>query len=463
MTNNESIHNLMDTIQRSMDELQVEIKPEKLESVVCLLYYSLKPHGRFFHSIKHALDLTVEGQPLISLTALFHDLIYYQIDGGFHHLVQPLIEPLIYEQSSAEGTLGVVYLREDLDSQDPLMKLNLHIFNFQPGQVLNPYGGLNEFLSSIVMSYTLKSLLSITQLARMIVYLEGTIPFRGPDQHDRDYFHTLAERYAQINQEMKLGETEDTLRETIQQAVSLANRDVANFAEVDARDFLDNTWDLIPETNLSLRQNELYTLRDYRVALQKMSGFFNFLNPSHVYHQYQNYPSDEHLSALTQRAINNVDIAREYLSVKLITSSILDAFATLSGGDAPICLFMGELPRGGSRTIRLEDFLPTINTSNRARLDPHVWQLLDTGRNKESIFDIKNAPLSLLTYSKCSAEELSLISDATQELICGNRNAYELIALIPHGLREDIGCALAKMVPTRRAQLKELLHKISEA
>ena len=367
MTTNESIHSLMDIVQRSMNELHITIEPEVLESVTCLLYYSLKPHGRFFHSIKHAIDLTVEGQPLTSLAALFHDLIYYQIDGGFNHHVHPIIDPIITEVPSDEG-LGVVYLKEDLDESDPLIKLNLGIFNFKPGQVLSPFGGLNEFLSSVVMSFTLKDHLSFRQIAQMVVYLEGTIPFRGQDEQGRDYFYTLAERYAHINQSMKIGESEGDIQQTVKAAVALANRDVANFAEDDARDFLDNTWDLIPETNLSLRYNDLYTIRDYRVALQKMSGFFSFLNPSNIYHQYENSPSNEHLSHLEKLARKNVNIAREYLSIKLIAATILDCFATLSGGDCPISLFMGDLPRNGVSSVRLESLLPTVNTDIRNQL-----------------------------------------------------------------------------------------------
>lgn len=455
MTTNESIHSLMDIVQRSMNELQVTIEPKVLESVSCLLYYSLKPHGRFFHSIKHAIDLTVEGQPLTSLAALFHDLIYYQIDGGFNHLVHPIIDPFITVVPSSEG-LGIIYLKEDLDDSDPLLKLNLGIFNFQVGQVLSPFGGLNEFLSSIVMSYTLKDYLSLRQLARMVVYLEGTIPFRASDEKGRDYFYTLAERYEKINQSMSLGESKNDRKETLQAAIALANRDVANFAENDARDFLDNTWDLIPETNLSLRHNDLYTIRDYRVALQKMNGFFSFLNPNNIYHQYENSPSDERLSHLEKLAQKNVAIAREYLRIKLVAATILDCFATLSGGDCPISLFMGDLPRNGVSSVRLESLLPTIETSSRQNLDPNVWQLLDTGRNKESVFDIKNAPLSLLIYSKCTATELDRLCTTTQGLIKGEYDAQVVLNSVPHHLREIIGKALVQMVPSRRDDLAQL-------
>ena len=62
----------------------------------------------------------------------------------------------------------------------------------------------------------------------------------------------------------------------IRNAVILSNKDVGSFGEPDAASFLDSTWKLLPETNISLRRAEDYTIKDYRTSIQKMEGFFIF-------------------------------------------------------------------------------------------------------------------------------------------------------------------------------------------
>ena len=46
----------------------------------------------------------------------------------------------------------------------------------------------------------------------------------------------------------------------------------------------------------------------------------------------------------------------EYLRVKLVAQAILEALAELTGGDAPLTLFMGDLPHEGVAPPRLEDY-----------------------------------------------------------------------------------------------------------
>ena len=456
----ESIQSLMSIVQRSMDELEINLPPNELEKISFLLYYSLKPHSRYFHSIKHAIDLTLEGDPLVSLAALFHDLIYYNSDGGFHSLVKPFIEDIIIETLPKENTMGTISLRENIDLNDPLLAINLSIFELKPGQQLNIFGGLNEFLSSIVMTYTFKEILSLSQLTKMIIFLEGTIPFRGRDEQGLGPFDRLFNRYTEVNERFKLGETLSSIKNTIKDGVLFAYRDVSNFAEPDTRDFLDNTWDLIPETNLSLRHAEIYTIKDYRIAIQKMNGFFSFLNPKTIYHQFENTPTDHDLNTLNERALSNIKVAKEYLSIKLITASILEAFAFETGGDCPICYFMGDLIKENEVAKRLENFLPSVDESARSKLNEKVWQLLDTGRNKENEFDIKNAPLSLLVYSSCTQEELSQLSEATTALHSEKIGPKDFILCIPLALREIIGKAIMEMAYSRRGSLDLLLEEL---
>ena len=454
---NDSIHVLMSTVQTYMEELGVELDCKDLESIVFLLYYSLKPYGRYFHSIDHALDLTIQNNPEISLAALFHDLIYYQIDRGFNNLVEPIVRQVVREEKREAGQVGKVFLLNDFEKSDLELHINLNIFGLHSGQELSPYAGLNEFLSSLVMTRTLSPYLSIKKITQMIVFIEGTIPFRGKGVDQRDYFYQLSEKLQETNRLFDLGFTPQEISQTIREAVALSNRDVMNFSEEDTRDFLDNTWDLIPETNVSLRSNELYTIKDYRIAIEKMDNFFTYLDPLNIFHQYENVPSTKELEEINQRAAHNLSISRIYLKVKYITAVILEAFAEESGGDCPICYFMGELPREDEKIKRLETYLPEVCGTLIDDRNPLVWQLLDQGRNRESSFDIKHAPLSLFLYAECNDNELSELYHFAKQMTNQHVSPELLINSLPSRIRVTIARSLSEMAPSRKAILSHYL------
>ena len=461
----DSVHKLMTIVMESLDKSSPhrEVSTERLEAIVFLLYGSLKLQGRFFHSVEHAISLVREGHAELSLAALFHDLVYYQIDGGLPDEIAELLTPYIIERPDQRSASGV-YLREVLPD-DELTRANLALFNFKEGQELCLFHGLNELLSSLVMCATLSDLLPIKSLIKMITYLEATIPFRGAHQgalseSKAGPFELLERRLRSLNSERALGFSEEELQETIREAVWISNQDVLNFSEPDVRDFLDNTWDLIPETNLSLRRSGLYTVRDYRFAIQKMCSFFEMLNPASVFHQHLGEPKDERFDELNERAASNISIAKRYLRVKLLTASILEAFALSTGGDCPISFLMGELPREGHDPKRLEHHLPLIEPSvaaERAALDPDVWLLLDKGRNRESVFDLKRAPLALLVYTQCSVDELDELTHRARGVHQGDLSPAELLDALPRALRVAIAQGLWEMAPSRRAQLERLI------
>ena len=54
--------------------------------------------------------------------------------------------------------------------------------------------------------------------------------------------------------------------------------------------FLDNTWKLLPESNPALHSPLVYTVRDYRIALQKMEGFLAWLPAERVFHTWGDEP-----------------------------------------------------------------------------------------------------------------------------------------------------------------------------
>ena len=98
------------------------------------------------------------------------------------------------------------------------------------------------------------------------------------------------------------------------------------------------------------------------------------------------------IEQMVQRAGRNIETAREYLRIKLVAQAILEALAELTGGDAPLTLFMGDLPHEGARPQRLEDFLPDTPIPGWVEVETPVYKLLAAGRRGELGFDLKTAP-----------------------------------------------------------------------
>jgi hypothetical protein len=101
--------------------------------------------ARSFHTPEHIFDLVDPSNPHTTLAALFHDLVYYNIGQGF----APQIEEHV--RSSIELRDGALWLRSMDPEEDPQPAICGGIFGFEKRLKLSPAGGMNEFLSALVM------------------------------------------------------------------------------------------------------------------------------------------------------------------------------------------------------------------------------------------------------------------------------------------------------------------------
>merc|ERR1712084_76877 len=143
---------------------------------------------------------------------------------------------------------------------------------------------------------------------------------------------------------------------------------------------------------------------DYAFALKKMAGFFGYLDPNTIYMSFRD-DNDKKKIALhrerTRRAKSNIEVAKKYMNCKLISIGVIAAISELSGGDAPIALFLGDLPEANFTSISIEDFMevPDKPISHQISVDKCVFEILRNGRESESKFDIKNSPLAAYLYA----------------------------------------------------------------
>jgi len=375
----------------AIQQLGGRIDPASLARMTELIIQTMIGPWRFFHTPEHIFEVGAGGDGIEVLAALFHDLVYVQVDQGVSVNISRFIAPFVKE---IDGQL-VILDAEDLPD-DRIVQMVTEIFGFVAAQPLQPTAGQNEYLSAVIAAKCLEAVLPTAAIAAIAACIEATIPFRSRLQSGQAPSDRLYERLLQVNQDFGLGWSDLELIQVGKRAVRLANRDVENFAYTSAADFLDNTWNLLPETNHDLKNANSYTVYGYRESLQKMEGFMNFLRPEWVFQQFRDEPDAPTYQQLLTRTQTNLEIARLYLGCKLLSIAVIEALSRRIGHDIPLATMMGELPLLGVPVTQLENFLPTVafTCSPETPIEWEVWNLLEKGRGQASSYDIKNSPVT---------------------------------------------------------------------
>ncbi len=79
----------------SFKSLQVQVPPREIEKIAVLIHKIMNYKTREFHSIEHVFGFGYESDPVFTLAALFHDIIYLQVDGGLPGEVLELLLPYV--------------------------------------------------------------------------------------------------------------------------------------------------------------------------------------------------------------------------------------------------------------------------------------------------------------------------------------------------------------------------------
>jgi hypothetical protein len=156
---------------------------------------------------------------------------------------------------------------------------------------------------------------------------------------------------------------------------------------------------------------------------------------------------------MMQLASNNVKIAGEYLSIKILGITIMEALAKATGGDAPLSLFMGDVPREGVSIKRLEYYLPELEDSSWVDHNSIIYHLLESGRSSDANFDMKNSPLSLFVYKAIPPEQITHYLRHAQDFYRGALSPIDFLKEIDPQIVQPIARASSIMVYTRRQAL----------
>ena len=472
-------------IKANIESLGGTIDDVRLETNATIVYDSMSASSRYFHSVQHVFDISGEkAHPVQCLAAYYHDTVYYQVDGGSLTAKQAEIlddvmmvvaastststsTSSLSSSSSSSSVASVVKIRDDIALEDdPILRMVLQVFGYTPGKTLDPQAGMNEFLSAVLAARTLQGCVSTPNLVKIVACIEATIPFRS------DPGTLLRSRLAAANDTFDLRLDAEELDDAARMAIDLANRDVMAFAN-SYKIFLANTWDLMAEYNVFLRDTPSsdypFTVQEFALAVSKMRKFLHFVQPENVFHRFGDFPPEEEYASLLHRAADNIEISRKYMDCKLLCASFLGALAVLTGGDCPVALFAfdrGDADRTTSccPNAGIVPSMPELRVGDEkveATINVKVWEILETSIGEEMVaFRISNTATASLLYGLIGDKGLErALKHAAVPM--DEENARNLLDCLPRQAVSQLILATADSVITRRKALMKLAASYS--
>lgn len=437
--------------QAALTELRIPFTPEQLEQWVLGIHAAMTSRSRNFHQLDHVLDVAKGLRPTQVLAALYHDVVYFQVDQGFTPAVRPKVEGALVMKD------GKFFVAPDAPNVGA--RLVRELFDLEAGQELKLFAGLNEFLSAVVAIHDLGPLLTKVQAAAVIMCIRATIPFQGPDASGRTFPVRMAASLKSVSEREGWECPEYMVDDLVRQAVEMGNADVANFGDADLSVFLDNTWKLLPEANPALHSVGAYTLRSYRSSLEKMEGFLSQLDSGVVFHEYKGCPEEPVFQAMTRAADKNIRQGVEYLRAKLVTLALLESIAELTGGDAPIVLLAGASKEEEPTAMQIQDFLAepqAYRVEGFQGMNELVYHVLNIGRVSATHFDSKASPLAAFLYSVVGAGALDRHFTAAKQAFSGKLPWQDFLRTFPLPLVGALFEAVATISVTRERRCLEL-------
>lgn len=450
----------LDSLIWAVEQLNGTVDLAQLTRIADLIIQTMTGPWRFFHTPEHIFEVGGSGDAIEILSALFHDLVYVQVDQGISVNISSYIAAFVKEHR------GQLIIRAATEMQpDPMFDLVAEVFGFTAGQTLEPTAGQNEFLSALIAAQSLKELLPQGRLAEIAACIEATIPFRPRFATGEVVSDRLYQRLQHVNQHFALGWTDDTLRQAVGRAVRVANRDVENFAFPSSADFLANTWNLLPETNHHLKNANSYTVHGYRTSIEKMEGFMNFLKPEQVFQQFHNEPDADTYASLIERTRKNLEVAKLYLGTKLVSIAIIEALSFRIGRDVPISTMMGELPFEEHSGAQLEQFLPLVGVTvpPQNQIERDVLELLEKGRSLASSYDVKNSPIATFVVKSLGFDRVRELLQEAKGFFRGEQTAEVFLSLCDDAVVDPVIQGIAQLFESRKLAITQHVRQIDDA
>lgn len=430
-------------------DLSIQVTPAQVEQLAICVHQSMDSKARAYHTAGHVFGLCEGMNPRQVLAALFHDVVYVQLDGGL-----PL--QAIHLLKGVTRNDGDIMILAQIDPADAATLLCARVFGFEPGQALQLYGGLNEFLSAVLAARLLQVYLKPVDLLAVVACIEATIPFIAPNAQGENRTQALAKRVSTEAKRLSItGDSAATVNAILHDAVALSNRDVGGFAQSDIGRFLSSTWLLIQESNAPLLAIGIYSLTDYRSAFVRMNEFLSSVNPDHIFLAHDGVPNAAQSESMRAAAHRNIRFACDFLDAKIVSIAAIEALALCTGGNCPISMFLGDIRNTYGKPDRIEDFLvPPPAVTNP--LNHELLHVFEKGRPLESSNDLTASPLTTFIYRSMGHQGTVEALQAAQTMFADNATALAFLRSLPRDMVIAIAGACSEIALSRRDALKAL-------
>ncbi|RYZ65148.1 MAG: hypothetical protein EOP09_14745, partial [Proteobacteria bacterium] len=128
-------------LEESLRELGSPIEQIEAESIASFIIRAMSGESRDYHVPEHAIDVAVGLDPMPRLAALFHDIVYLQVDGNAGEWVQEFIGPAAITRDHNLNVKAAIELTHDHE-----LLFCASIFGVQNLEKFGVSDGLNEFL-----------------------------------------------------------------------------------------------------------------------------------------------------------------------------------------------------------------------------------------------------------------------------------------------------------------------------
>jgi hypothetical protein len=415
-----------------------------------LVHEAMSGTHRKFHTTEHIFAILREGShPIHSLAAIFHDVVYYNVDNGFTEKVEEIIKAYVTFE------MEQIFIRKKSSFKDEILPLVNGIFGYKLGQSLLPYHGMNEYLSAIVAAKILLNNIGLKNTIAVVACIEASQPFRRENEEGKNCFEVLEDRIMKLNKQRNWGLQDSEVIKMVSDSLYFANHDVINFADKHPAYFLDNTWKLLPETNPILVTSKVYTVKKYRNALERMEIFFQQMDLTLIFHRYRNQPSQEEVTRLQKQAKHNLEMGRFYLGGRLLSIAILEALSELTGGDAPLVMFLGGNSKGNvDSKYEFNELIRKSPVDLASDVDAKLLSLFEF-ESQGSILDFRKSPLSAFIYKVLGTKSMENALLLAKRMFHGELKYEEFLNQLGPKVVGPVATACAAMISTRKDKLNK--------
>lgn len=418
--------------------------------VARLILDSMTSPGRVYHNMQHVFDISeTMNDPLLILSALFHDVIYFSIDKCFSEEQARALEGVLVDVTSSDLQLASTF-------HDPLVDKVFRLYGFEPGAPL-PKLGTNEFLSAIIGVRVLQKWLDTEYLVQIATCIEATIPFRAVSEDGKNPMDRLFDRLKLVCPDRP----EEWLERTVTLAASTANYDLCSFDSENRDFFLDSSWKLIPEARPSLLDEDCPLIEYYNeiFALEGRTKFLTGAVPK-IFQSFRNSISDNNMAAKQAKTYQNLRVMSEYALVRMLQLMLLVDFVKIMGEDPAsvplrplLRMALPDVSRYTCSTTAEEE--SPLGLSRAQQEEVRNWLVF--GRRVGFLWDPAISPLGAYLYDSLGPKGVAAAVEIGKNQKSGS---HELLKILPKDVVTTITSSLAAVVPEQAEGFRQIPEKL---